>query len=179
MLKDSPICSLMRTILLASILCLGLSDTTGTARPGKIQLSDEEWQAKLTRQEYIVCRKHGTETAWSGELLENKAKGIYSCTCCGTALFNSSFKFDSGSGWPSFFDVLKDKDVSELPAVDFKTDTSHGMVRTEVLCGKCDAHLGHVFDDGPQPTGLRYCINGVCLKFKPDAKGGDKKKTDL
>ncbi|CAG5129312.1 unnamed protein product, partial [Candidula unifasciata] len=145
-----------------------MSDSsTHSDRPGKIKLSEEEWKKKLTPTEYRVTRKHGTEPAWTGSLLENKEKGLYMCTCCGAELFSSGTKFDSGSGWPSFSDVLRDKDAVDMPAIDTVRDTSQGMVRTEVRCGKCDAHLGHVFNDGPGSAGLRYCINSVCLKFKP------------
>jgi len=152
----------------------GLADTTGIKRENKVVHSDEEWKKKLTPEEYHVCRQHGTERAWTSELLDVKQKGVFKCACCGADLFNSSSKFDSGSGWPSFYDVLKDKDNTDLPITNTFTDRSHGMVRTEVTCGKCDSHLGHVFNDGPQPTGLRYCINGVSIKFKPD-----KKKSEL
>ncbi|RUS69325.1 hypothetical protein EGW08_022911, partial [Elysia chlorotica] len=114
----------------------GLQDTTSEERPGKIKLTEAEWKAKLTPEEYSVCRNHGTERAWTGALLDNKQKGTYTCSCCGVELFSSSSKFDSGSGWPSFYDVMKDKDVSRLPAVDIKQDDSHGMRRTEVMCGK-------------------------------------------
>lgn len=148
-----------------------LKDTTAEERPNKVNLTDAEWKQKLSPEVYSVCRNHGTERAWTGDLLDNKQKGVYTCGCCGVELFSSSAKFDSGSGWPSFYDVLKDKDVSKLPAVDIKQDNSYGMKRTEVLCGKCSGHLGHVFNDGPQPTGLRYCINSVSLKFKAEKDG--------
>ncbi|BFZ08316.1 hypothetical protein BsWGS_11356 [Bradybaena similaris] len=145
-----------------------MSDSqAGTERPGKVRLDEEELKTKLSPEEFTVTREHGTEKPWTGALLDNKEKGTYTCICCGADLFDSSTKFDSGTGWPSFYDVLSDKDAADLAAVDTKPDTSKGRIRTEVLCGKCDAHLGHVYTDGPQPTGLRYCINSVCLKFQP------------
>ncbi|CAG5129297.1 unnamed protein product [Candidula unifasciata] len=166
----------VRSIILIASFCLSdQAASTHPTRPGKIILSDKEWKKRLADEEYNVCRKSGTEKAGSGKWLTNKEKGVYTCACCGTELFHSSTKFHSGTGWPSFFDVLKDKDVPNLLAIDTHTDTSHGMTRTEVRCGKCEAHLGHVFDDGPPPTGLRYCINSVCLHFKPDVL--DKKET--
>ncbi len=126
----------------------------------KIKKSEEEWKASLTPEQYEVLRKKGTERPWTGAFLENKKTGIYECGACGHPLFESSAKFDSGSGWPSFFEPIT------KGAVEFKTDTSLGMQRTEAICGKCGSHLGHVFPDGPQPTGERYCINSISLNFE-------------
>lgn len=127
----------------------------------KIIKSDEEWKALLTSEAYFVAREHGTERAFSGEYAHFKEDGIYTCICCGTPLFDANAKFDSGTGWPSFDSPVNDNAVEE------KKDISHDMIRVEVLCAACDAHLGHVFPDGPKTTGLRYCINSVCLKFIP------------
>jgi len=150
-------------------------DTTNAERKNRVVLDDSEWRKKLSREQYHVLRQQGTERAWTGALLENKAKGVYQCAACGADLFSSATKFESGSGWPSFFDTLKDQDDDSLKAVNLYTDSSHGMVRTEVTCGKCDSHLGHVFRDGPRETGMRYCINSLSLQFK-EGKGG---KEDL
>jgi len=125
----------------------------------KVVKTDAEWKAQLSPESYQVARKHGTERAFSGEYHDSKAKGRYDCICCGQPLFSSDTKFDSGTGWPSYWAPIDEDAVTE------KKDRSFFMVRTEVLCSKCDAHLGHVFPDGPAPTGQRYCMNSVSLKL--------------
>ncbi len=119
--------------------------------------SDDEWRDQLTPEQYSVCRCGGTEPAFTGKYWDTKTPGVYACMGCGSELFDSETKYDSGSGWPSFWAPIADGRVAE------KTDTSYGMVRTEIVCAKCESHLGHVFPDGPQPTGLRYCTNSASL----------------
>ena len=126
----------------------------------KIDKTNEEWQKFLTPEEFHVCREKGTERPFSGKYNDYKGDGVFVCKCCGNPLFNASTKFNSGTGWPSFYAPISEEAVEE------HKDMSHGMIRTEVTCAKCDAHLGHVFPDGPEPTGLRYCMNSICLDLK-------------
>ena len=126
--------------------------------------TDKDWKAELSPETYYVTREHGTERAFSHPYNQEKSAGTYMCVCCGEALFSSKAKFDSGTGWPSYYEP------ASAEAVEAKEDRAFFMRRTEVHCAKCEAHLGHVFPDGPKPTGLRYCINGVALKLEPDSK---------
>lgn len=124
-----------------------------------VSKTDEDWQKTLTPDQYRVCRKKDTERPFTGKYNDCKEKGMYKCSCCGNELFDSNSKFESGTGWPSFFKPINDENIK------CESDTEYGMIRTEVMCKKCGAHLGHVFDDGPKPTNLRFCINSVSLNL--------------
>src|SRR6516164_2932889 len=135
----------------------------GPVEVAKVVKADAEWARQLTPEQYRIARGKGTERPFCGNLLDNKRRGVYACVCCGLPLFESGGKFHSGTGWPSFFRPIAEENVAT------QSDSSHGMVRTEILCARCDAHLGHVFPDGPPPTGLRFCVNSESLTFNDEA----------
>jgi methionine-R-sulfoxide reductase len=136
-------------------------DKSNTTTPiERVEKTDAEWRKSLTPEQYEILRQKGTERPYTGKLLNNKAEGVYSCAACGFELFTSQQKFDSHCGWPSFYDAV------DKGRIKYVTDVTHGMKRTEIMCARCDGHLGHVFDDGPLPTGQRYCVNSVSIDFK-------------
>lgn len=150
----------MNKILFSSIFSILALCGTAQTKKYTVSKTDAEWRQQLTAEQFQVTRKKGTERAYTGVYWNNHQTGIYKCVCCSQELFSSATKFESGTGWPSFWQPIKKSNVEELP------DNSYGMVRTEVNCSRCGAHLGHVFDDGPKPTGLRYCMNSASLIFE-------------
>ena len=141
-----------------------MADTKTIDSPKKVVKSESEWERELTSQQFEITRQHGTEPAFSGEYWNTKTDGIYECICCGEELYTSETKYDSGTGWPSFWRAISDDKILT------RADTSYGMLRTEVLCATCESHLGHAFEDGPPPTGIRHCLNSASLKLKASRK---------
>ncbi len=145
----------------------GRGQLVGPIAVPRVEKSDADWRAQLTPEQFRVARSQGTERPFCGTLLDNKQHGVYACVCCGLPLFASNAKFESGTGWPSFFQPIAEENVTE------ESDTAYGMVRVEILCARCDGHLGHVFSDGPRPTGQRHCVNSESLVFVDDADLAD------